>query len=105
MSKRIEKQLAEVQEELNTLKADYNEFAYIVSHDLAAPFRQIEGFASIIASNHADQFDEKTKRHFELIIKGSEKGSRIVEALLTYSRLCAKDFHKSMWIVILFLMT
>ena len=94
VSKKIDEQLAEVQIELNDLRAEYAEFAYMVSHELAAPFRQIEGFASIISSSHADQFDEKTKRHFELIIKGSEKGSRIVEALLAYSRLSTQEFRK-----------
>jgi len=83
----LEVQLANVQAELDALRADFNDYAYGVSHDLAAPFRQIDGFANIILSKHGDQFDEKTRRHFDIIMKGTEKGAGIVESLLSYSRI------------------
>lgn len=82
-----EDELAKVKEELEAIKAEYEEYVYVVSHDLIAPLRQIEGFAQIIYAKHADQFDDKTKRHFNLIISGAEKGRGILDALLEYSRL------------------
>lgn len=85
--KNIENKLAKAQEELNVLKAEYEEYAYVVSHDLIAPLRQIEGFSNIIYAKHADQFDDKTKRHFDLIVSGAEKGKDILDALLDYSKL------------------
>ena len=88
MSIELEKQLLQAQNELDALRRDFDEYAYMVSHDLAAPFRQIEGFANIILENHGNEFDEKTKRHFDIIVKGAEKGAGILENLLTYSRLC-----------------
>lgn len=83
----LEQQLIKTQQELSALKAEYEEFAYIVSHDLSAPLRQIEGFAEIIATKHADTFDDKTKRHLALIQNGSIQAKNILDALLEYSRL------------------
>ncbi len=83
-------EVTELKEELARLKAEYEAFAYIVSHDLSAPFRHVSGFAQIIAQNHADDFDDKSKKHLDFIIRGSEKGSKLMDALLRYSRLNTK---------------
>lgn len=87
MSDDLSKQLERTQQELEKLKHQYQEFVYVVSHDLTGPLRQIEGFTEIIAEKYADQFDEKTKRHINLIINGSSKAKEMLEALLVYSRL------------------
>jgi len=86
----VEKQLARTQKELEELKAEYEEFAYVVSHDLSGPFRTIEAFANIIAKKHADSFDDKTKQHCSLIAKDSTKGKAILEVLFEFSRLNTK---------------
>ena len=95
MSVELEAQLVAVQDELDELRVEYNNFTYAVSHDLAAPFRQIEGFASIILAKHGDQFDEKSSRHLELIMKGAASGAGMVESLLEYSRICSATTHVS----------
>jgi light-regulated signal transduction histidine kinase (bacteriophytochrome) len=87
MSDKLESQLKKARQELATLKMEYDEFVYIVSHDLSAPLRQIEGFTEIIASRHADSFDEKTKRHLALIQGGSNQAKLILEAIRGYSHL------------------
>lgn len=86
----IEDELAQAKEELEAIKAEYQEYVYVVSHDLIAPLRQIEGFAQIVHTKHADKFDEKTNRHFDLIVSGAEKGRNILDALLDYSRLSTR---------------
>lgn len=83
-------ELEQTKKELAALKEEYEEFAYIVSHDLSAPFRQIGGFAQIVAQNHGQDFDEKTRKQFEFILSGADKGGRLMEALLKYSRLNTK---------------
>ncbi|OED35356.1 hypothetical protein AB833_30825 [Chromatiales bacterium (ex Bugula neritina AB1)] len=87
--------LAKLQTELAAMKAEHREFVYKVTHDLLGPFRQIEGFANIILSSHGDLFDEKSRRHFDLIISGSQKGREILEALQGYSRLITADFSRT----------
>lgn len=87
MSVKIDKKLDKTLQELVALKEEYEEFVYIISHDLSAPLRQVEGFAEMIVSKHADSFDDKTKRHFELIQSGSNQAKLILEAMTNYSRL------------------
>lgn len=87
MTQDLERELKETRATLEEVRAEYHEFAYIVSHDLRSVFRQVEGFTNIVAENNADSLDDKTKRHFELILSGSERGKAILDALLVYSRL------------------
>ena len=85
-----EEKLAQVQKELEDIKIEYAEFAHIVSHDLGAPLRAIEGFSNIIAEKHSDSFDEKTATHFDYIIDATKNSKSILAALLEYSRLNTK---------------
>lgn len=87
MNDKLENELKRARQELAALKIEYDEFVYIVSHDLSAPLRQIEGFSEIIVSRHADSFDEKTKRHLALIQGGSNQAKSILEAIRSYSHL------------------
>ncbi len=87
MSTKLEDELEKARNDLVELKAEYEEFVYIVSHDLSAPLRQVEGFVEIITEKHADSFDDKTKRHFELINSGTAKAKQILDAITRYSRI------------------
>lgn len=87
MSAKIEHELEKVSRELALLKAEYQECVDIVSHDLEAPLRQIKGFSEIIVSKHGNCFDEKSKRHFELIQNGSSQVTQMLDAVKNYSRL------------------
>ena len=41
-------EIDDLEKQLKDLKEEYELFTYTISHDLKAPFRQIEGFARII---------------------------------------------------------
>lgn len=87
MSAKLESELAKANQELALLKAEYEEFVYIISHDLSAPLRQVQSFSEIITNKHSSNFDDKTKRHFELIIRGANQASQMLKAMSYYSRL------------------
>lgn len=87
MTAKLDSELEKVKQELASLKAEYEEFVYIVSHDLSAPLRQIKGFSEIVVSKHSDSFDEKTQRHFGLIYDGSTQAELIIDAIKSYSRI------------------
>lgn len=95
MSTALEQKLERVQNELDALRDEFSNYAYSVSHDLAAPLRQIDGFANIIQSKYEDKFDDKTKSYLDKIIKGAELGAQIIEAQLEYSRLCTESVQVS----------
>jgi len=74
-----EKTVHLLEREVANLRSEFEEFMSAISHDLSATFRQTEGFSQIILKNNEDAFDEKTKRHFEFIQNGIDKGSSILD--------------------------
>lgn len=89
-TKTTARQLQETQRRFDELQAEYEEFAYVVSHDFSAPFRQIAGFSKLILAQNSELFDETTKSYFDIIIKNSNNCQRYVDALLQYSRINRK---------------
>ena len=79
--------MADAKQELQELKKEYQDFAYTMSHDFSTPLRQINAFAQLIYEKHASEFDEETKKYFDFIFSGTQKGQDKIDALLVYSRL------------------
>lgn len=72
---------------IEDLRKEFKDFAYIISHDLNAPFRQIQGFAKLIQKRNYENFDEKSRDHFDMIIEATEKCQNLIEELLKFSRI------------------
>lgn len=87
MESSLEEQLRQARKRLAETEEEYREFAYTVSHDLSAPLRSIEGFATIIAEDHAEELSERSLRYLNTVIKSAGKGKAVLEQLLIYSRL------------------
>jgi len=62
-------------------------FSYSVSHDLRAPLRAINGFAKILSSRYRAGLDERGNHFLDNILEASEHMSRLIEDMLSYSRL------------------
>ncbi len=66
---------------------DLSEFAYIVSHDLAAPLRVISGYVQLLARRYGDALDERAERWIDWTVDGVERMEELLAGLLAYSRL------------------
>ncbi len=66
-------------------------FAYIASHDLREPVRTMKNFASILQRGYIDQLDDRGRQCLEFIIIGADRMNRLIEDLLTYSRVNTED--------------
>lgn len=99
--KRVQIELKEKLRELdekNKQLTDYIEsnfqlenFAYIASHDLREPVRTIHSFAQLLQKNYLALLDEKGKNYINFIIQGAENMNRLIEDLLTYSRVSSEE--------------
>lgn len=83
----LEEQVQSLQQEIDALRAEHQDFLYAVSHDLSAPLRAIDGFSTLILKKQAGNFDESTLQHFKYVLKGTDDAKAILEGLLIYSRL------------------
>jgi len=62
-------------------------FAYIAAHDLKAPMKVTGGFIDLVQKKHKHNWDEDDKQFFTFINQSMQKLSRMIDDLLSLSRL------------------
>jgi light-regulated signal transduction histidine kinase (bacteriophytochrome) len=78
------------EEQLNKLKKDFEEFVYIVSHDLKAPLRAVKNLSEWIEEDLAANTSEDIKKNLALLRGRTEWMNRMLDGLLDYSRVSSK---------------
>ena len=88
----------EKREETNIKLIDANKdlesFSYSVSHDLRAPLRAIVGFSAKFNSQYNTIIDDEGKRLLAVISKNAMKMGRLIDDLLTFSRMSRTEIRK-----------
>jgi light-regulated signal transduction histidine kinase (bacteriophytochrome) len=69
------------------LKKEFDDFAYIVSHDLRAPLRAISNLSDWIQDDLGDKASEEVMTNFQLLKERTMKLDAMIVALLDYSRI------------------
>jgi signal transduction histidine kinase len=72
--------------ELEAINRELERFACSVSHELRAPLRAIDGYAQLIAADYLNRLDAKGARMLERIRHGAGNMSRLIDALVEFSR-------------------
>ncbi len=75
------------QDDFHLILKEYEEFAYVVSHDLSAPLRQIAGYTDILLGEIGDKLPETQKLYRDMIMHAVEEAHLSLDALLEFSRL------------------
>ncbi len=73
-------------EELEASNREMEAFSYSVSHDLRAPLRAINGFASYLREDYENKLDSEGKRYLDVIQENSVKMDQLISDLLKLSR-------------------
>ncbi len=71
---------------LGRSNAELEQFAYAASHDLQEPLRMVKSFAQLLAHHCKGKLDAKSEEMLQFIERGSGRMQRLVDDLLSYSR-------------------
>ncbi len=80
-----------LEEATRTALRDLESFSYSVSHDLRAPARAINGFASIIIEDHAAALPAEAHRLLHRIVDAGRDMGALVDALLALGRVSRQE--------------
>ncbi len=75
------------------LNVELEQFAYIASHDIKAPLRTIQSFASILKEKFYDVAEDKHRVYFDFIMKGTSSLNILIDDLLEYSKSNTKKLN------------
>ncbi len=76
--------------ELARSNGDLEKFAYIASHDLQEPLRDITNSISFVLKNAPDALDERIHRFLGYAQEGAQRMQSLIDDLLTWSRVQTK---------------
>jgi PAS domain S-box-containing protein len=84
--KETEHALVSQAELLSRSNADLREFAYIASHDLQEPLRNVSTFTQLLARRYKGQLDSDAETFIKYIVDSAVRMTQLIRDLLAYSQ-------------------
>jgi signal transduction histidine kinase len=91
--KKKTEELHETVNELEEANEELTQFAYITSHDLKEPLRNINGFTTLLARKLDDQLGDKEKILMDSIKRSTHQMNRLIEDVMQFSLVSHKELH------------
>lgn len=92
----IKEQSEELSRSLYALQMSYQEleqFAYIASHDLKSPLRNIGSYAQLLKRRYADKLDAEADTFLDFISTNAQRMNKVISHLLEYSTIdCEREW-------------
>lgn len=85
--KKVEKELEKYNQQLQNKNKELEQFAYIASHDLQEPLRNVLSFTGLLKENYSTELDEMGLKFMYFITEATTRMSQLIKGLLDYSRI------------------
>jgi light-regulated signal transduction histidine kinase (bacteriophytochrome) len=79
--------------ELGAARAEMDDLAHMISHDLRSPLTVIGGFADLLAKHSGKGLDKKGLHYLDLIKASTSQAVRMLDDILALSRLGQSEMH------------
>jgi PAS domain S-box-containing protein len=89
----LELRVAERTSELQSTVRDLQTFSYSISHDLRAPLRSINSFASVLLEDFSDDLHPEGKRLVNTIVQRTVTMGTLIDDLLSFSRISRQQLN------------
>jgi signal transduction histidine kinase len=73
--------------ELKRSNGDLEQFAYIISHDLKTPVRNISSFMNLLVTKHGNSLNPEAKEFVTYSHSGAKRLERLIDDVLAYCRI------------------
>lgn len=80
-------------DELASLNAELDSFAYIASHDLKEPLRGIHNYATFLLEDYQELLQEEGAEKLQTLVRLTERMESLIESLLKFSRLGRQELQ------------
>lgn len=87
-------ELRRTNSELETSNNELMQFASVASHDLQEPLRKIHIFSNMIKERYLKEAESGAVDYINRIIKSSSRATRLINDLLSFSRLSSESLFK-----------
>ena len=95
---RVAAKTSELESMVAKLKSTNHElerFAYVASHDMQEPLRQVVSFNNLLALKYAERLDETANRYLEYSVSGAKRLQLMLRGLLQYTITTPASVYRS----------
>lgn len=91
----LEDKVARRTAQLEEINQELKAFSYSISHDLKAPLRAIQGFATALLEDYGRDLDDLGQEYAMRLVSSAQHMEMLIQDLLTYSRLSRSQIELS----------